>query len=285
MTAGASIERTGRSPLAVLRAAEARGALAQCDLCAHQCGVDRRFHGAGRCHAGPVARVFSAQVDLAEELELIPCFAIALGGCDLRCAFCVSGAESWNPRAGDVLDSAHLAARAGTALANGARSIMILGGEPTVHLPAALEIAAAMPEEARLVWKTNGHASARARALLEGIFDVWLVDYKFGNDACAARLAGVDRYSEILRGNLVWAAHQGGLIVRHLLMPGHVECCWRPVATWLAEELPGVKVSLRASFWPGWQAARHAGLNRFITADETNHASAIARELGLNLVE
>ena len=36
-----------------MRAAEAREALAHCDLCAHQCGVDRRIHGAGRCHAGP----------------------------------------------------------------------------------------------------------------------------------------------------------------------------------------------------------------------------------------
>ena len=166
------------------RAGAARAALADCHLCAHHCGVNRLAGEAGRCHAGASAKVFSAQVEVGDELELIPTFAIALSGCDLRCDFCLTGAESWNPRAGEPLRPRALGRRAAAALAGGARTVMLLGGEPTVHLPAALEIVAAMPPTAKLVWKTNAHGSEQARELLDGLFDVWLADYKFGNASC-----------------------------------------------------------------------------------------------------
>lgn len=269
--------------LASQRLQSARAALAHCDFCAHHCGVNRLAGERGPCRAGVETRFFGAQIDVAEELELIPTFAIASSGCDLRCAFCITGESSWNPRTGQPTGPADLAARARSALAAGARTIMILGGEPTVHLPAMLEIVAALPATAKLVWKTNAHGSALAREFLDGLFDVWLADYKFGNDSCAARLARVPDYSRVVRENLLWADAHAELIVRHLLMPGHIDCCWRPVAEWLAANLPAVKVSLRASFWPAWQAGRHAELCAGITAPEVERAHAIAREVELHL--
>jgi uncharacterized Fe-S radical SAM superfamily protein PflX len=68
-------------------------------------------------------------------------------------------------------------------------------------------------------------------------------------------------------------------------MPGHVDCCWAPVAAWLAEELPGVKVNLRAGFWPAWQSARHPDLRRTVAMDESERAWEIARECRLNLIK
>ena len=276
---------TGRGRVAADRTMAARQALTACRLCAHDCGVNRLGGEYGLCHADAAVRIFSAQVEVSDELELIPTFAIALSGCDLRCAFCITGLQSWNARAGELLRTERLAAQAKEALANGARTIMILGGEPTIHLPSVLEIVTALPDDARLIWKTNGHASARARALLSGLFDVWLVDYKFGNDGCAQQLARVPNYTAIVRENLCWAASDSELIVRHLLMPGHLECCWRPVAEWLALELPDVKINLRAGFWPGWQTARHAELRAPLSPLEIERAWEIARKLELNLVE
>jgi putative pyruvate formate lyase activating enzyme len=209
---------------------------------------------------------------------------VALSGCDLRCDFCITGAASWNPRAGSGFDARAMAKQAIAALAGGARTIQLLGGEPTVHLPAALEFVSWLPETARLVWKTNAHGSAQARELLDGMFDVWLADFKFGNDACARRLAKVPDYVRVVRENLLWANEHSELIVRHLLMPGHVECCWQSVAEWLAAALPGVKVNLRSGFWPAWQAARHAELRGTVSASESARAVALARRLGLNLV-
>jgi len=161
---------------------------------------------------------------------------------------------------------------------------MLLGGEPTIHLPVALEIIAALPAEARAVWKTNAHASIESLDLLEGMVDVWLADYKFGNDNCAWMLAKARRYTEIVQHNLRWADHHSDLIVRHLLMPGHVECCWRPGAQWLASELPGVKVSLRSAFWPMATPSSHPELRRTVTSAENRRALELATDLRLNLV-
>jgi putative pyruvate formate lyase activating enzyme len=259
--------------------------LADCRFCAHNCGVNRLTGPNGWCHAGAEVRFFSAQVEVSDELELIPTFAVALSGCDLRCDFCVTGASSWYPRAGAGFDAGTMAAKARAALQNSARTIMILGGEPTIHLPAALELVSLLPETAKLVWKTNAHGSAQARALLDGMFDVWLADFKFGNDACAQRLARVPNYVRVVEENLLWAVGHSELIVRHLLMPGHVECCWRPVAEWLAANLPGVKVNLRTGFWPGWHAARHVELRRTVSFSESEQAWGIARACRLNLVK
>jgi len=67
-------------------------------------------------------------------------------------------------------------------------------------------------------------------------------------------------------------------------MPGHIDCCWRPVAEWLAREVPGVKVNLRSGFWPAWQAARHPELCRTASTQESQRAWELARDLRLNLV-
>jgi putative pyruvate formate lyase activating enzyme len=281
----AAEKTVSRAVLARERVPLARAALADCHLCAHHCGVNRLAGETGVCHAGATANFFLAQTELTDELELIPTFAVALSGCDLRCDFCITGAESWNPRAGKYFSVAEMAARAKAALAAGAKTVMVLGGEPTIHLPAVLEFVSLLPDDAKLVWKTNAHGSAQARELLDGIFDVWLADYKFGNDACAQRLAKVSDYTAIVRKNLLWASERSGLIVRHLLMPGHVDCCWRPVAGWLAENLPGVKVNLRSGFWPAWKSARHPELRGTVADDEARRAWQIADEHNLNLVK
>ena len=273
-----------RSAVARERALTARAALADCQLCAHHCGVNRLAGETGLCRAGASAKFFLAQTEVTDELELIPTFAVALSGCDLRCEFCITGAESWNPRAGKILSAKEMGANAKAALACGAKTVMILGGEPTIHLPSALELVAALPDNAKLVWKTNAHGSAQARELLEGMFDVWLADFKFGNDGCAHRLAKVSNYTGTVQENLRWANEHGELIVRHLLMPGHLDCCWKPVAAWLAEELPGVKVNLRSGFWPAWHAARHAELRGTVLPGETEQAWETARKYRLNLI-
>jgi putative pyruvate formate lyase activating enzyme len=269
---------------AATRAEIARALLAECRLCAHDCRVNRLAGEHGLCHAGAQTKFFSAQVEVSDELELIPTFAVALSGCDLRCAFCITGESSWNPRAGESFDAHRVADEALEALRKGARTVMLFGGEPTVHLPAALEFVAAMPDDAKLVWKTNAHGSAQARELLDGMFDVWVADFKFGNDECARRLAKISDYGRVIKENLVWADEHSELIVRHLLMPGHIECCWAPVAKWLSENLPGVKVSLGLGFWPAWQSSAHKELQRTVSSAEARRAREIAGNYELNLI-
>jgi len=276
---------TGRAALAAARLEQAAQALTDCKICHHRCGVDRRAGPAGRCGAGAEPRVFSAQVEVGDELEIIPAYAVALSGCNMRCAFCITGDESWHPQRGQDLDASAVARRASAAIDTGrAQSLLILGGEPAIHLPWLLKLVAGMPDGARLVLKTNGLSTAPARALLDGLFDVWIVDFKFGNDACASRLSRTEGYTAALGETLLWAARHTDLIIRHLLLPGHAECCWRPAAAWIAEHLPQAKVSLRSGYWPAWRAAEHEPLHRPLDAAELSAAMETARFFNLRLV-
>ena len=84
---------------------------------------------------------------------------------------------------------------------------------------------------------------------------------------------------------MIAAAKQGELIVRHLLLPGHFDCCYRPIVDWLAAHLPRVKFSIRDSYLPRWQAGRHAELGRVLLPSEGNRARELACATGLGVIE
>jgi putative pyruvate formate lyase activating enzyme len=279
-----SRSQVSRAHLALERTSLAWAKMSGCNFCAYRCGANRRAGARGPCGAGPAPRVFSLQTEVSDEIELAPTFSIAFSGCDLRCPFCITAPSSWHGELGRQVSPEAIAGAAILALRNGARTIMFLGGEPTLHLPEVLSIVALLPDSARLVWKTNGRGSGEARMLLDGLFNVWVVDFKFGNPECAARLVGVPDYAEAIYENLLWARGHSDLIVRHLIMPGHVECCWRPIAAWLAENLPGTKVNLRAGFWPAKQPTPNHELSRLVSAEEARQAQQIAEQNHLHLI-
>jgi putative pyruvate formate lyase activating enzyme len=146
-----------------------------------------------------------------------------------------------------------------------------------------LQLVEHLPEGHRLVWNSNFFHSDETRALLDGVVDVWLADFKFGQDACALRLAEVKDYFSVVTDNLLAAARSGArLMVRHLLMPGHVDCCTRPVAAWLRQNLPLVEVGLTTAFLPLHRTSDHPEL--LGTFDAPSVASEIRREFGLREV-
>ena len=261
----------------------AREALAECRLCTFECGVDRRSGPAGICRADAVSRVFHEGIEWAGESALVPTYVVSLSGCNMACSFCLTGESSQDARAGSALDADALAARIGERVGE-IRSVTLLGGEPSIHLDGALEIAARVPRGLKFVWKTNAISSPQALDLLEGVPDVVLADYKFGNDRCAETLARIPKYTETVRRNLRWAARTSTLIVRHLLMPGHVECCFAPVADWMAEELPQVPLSLMTGFLPVFRASDDPTLGRTNRADERRRAAGIVRERKIRLM-
>jgi putative pyruvate formate lyase activating enzyme len=244
--------------------------------------VDRTLGPAGLCRTDATPRLFHEGIEWAGEQALVPTFVVSLSGCNMSCSFCLTGESSQNGRAGTALDASALGARIRASAAT-LRSVTILGGEPSIHLDGALEIAARVPRNLPLVWKTNAYASPEGLSLLEGIPDVVLADYKFGNDACAARLANVPCYTDIVQENLRWAARTSRLLVRHLAMPGHLECCLAPVAGWLARNLPGTPLSLMTGFLPTFRAASDPELGRTNRDNERRRAAEIVRASGVPL--
>ena len=165
-----------------------------CGLCEHRCGADREAGERGPCKAGSVARVYKHRVEYGEEWELVPSHLFYLSGCDLRCAFCVAGVNAFDPRRGRPLTAEFLAEAVEQGREEGARTLQWVGGEPTIHLPAILEAMAGCADLPPVVWKSDFHGTREAFALLDGVVDVYLADFKFGDDACARRIAGVENY-------------------------------------------------------------------------------------------
>jgi putative pyruvate formate lyase activating enzyme len=257
----------------------------QCLLCEHRCGVSRRAPHRGPCKAGDLPRVFRHRLEYGDEAELVPSYLFYLSGCDLRCAFCINELNAFDPRRGRPLTAEFFHDALAVGLRQGARTLQWVGGEPTVHLPGILDVMADCPRLPRVVWKTDLHGTPEGLALLDGVVDVYLADFKFGNDDCARRLGGVGRYTEILGRNLRLIAGRGDLIVRHLLLPGHLDCCFRPIVAWLCEHLPEVKFSVRDGYLPHWQSGRHPEIARPLGPRHADEARALARDAGLWLIE
>lgn len=256
-----------------------------CNLCEHRCGVDRSAGERGPCRAGPVARVYRHRVEYGEESDLIPSHEFYLSGCDLRCAFCIAGVNAFDPGRGQELTPEFFNDAVEWGRGQGARNVQWVGGEPTIHLPALLDVMASCPRLPPVVWKSDFHCTPEALELLNGVADVYVADFKFGNDGCAERLASVSDYVRIVTRNLRIASRQGRLIVRHLLMPGHFECCYRPVVAWMSSNLPDVEFSLRDGYLPAWRSHRFVELGRPVSRADARAAGELAAEAGLKVIQ
>jgi putative pyruvate formate lyase activating enzyme len=255
-----------------------------CFLCEHRCGVNRSAGMRGPCKAGAQARVYRHRVEYGEESELVPAHLFYLSGCDLRCVFCIQEVDAFDPRRGQPLTPQFFNEAVVWGKVQGARTLEWLGGEPTIHLPAILHAMAGCSDLPPIVWKSDFHFTTESLALLDGVVDIYLPDLKFGNDSCAKRLAGIDRYLPIITRNLMLAASQGDMIVRHLLLPGHFDCCYRPIVNWMREHLPEVKFSVRDGYLPRWQASHYAELGQPLLRGEGERARELALKAGLNVV-
>jgi putative pyruvate formate lyase activating enzyme len=267
------------------RWAQARRHYDQCLLCEHRCAVDRHQPHRGPCKAGTIPRVFRQRVEYGDERELAPSHLFYLSGCDLRCVFCINELNAFDPKRGRPLSAEFFHDAVSDGLRHGARTLQWVGGEPTIHLPAILDVMADCPRLPRIVWKSDLHGTPEGLALLDGVVDVYLADFKFGNDDCARRLAHVERYLEILTRNLHLVAKRGDLIVRHLLLPGHFDCCFRPLVAWLRDNLAEVKFSVRDGYLPHWQAERYLELAGPLERRHAEQARRLARDAGLRLIE
>ncbi|MBM4320659.1 MAG: radical SAM protein [Deltaproteobacteria bacterium] len=269
------------------RAARARALLRPCVVCARRCGADRLAGdgppAAAFCGLGGQTRCYRCLLSLSEELELLPSLMVYFAGCNLRCRFCTQAPASIAAGQGEPVEPASLAAWLAAAVAGGARSINLVGGEPSLQLHTLLELAlAAADRPLPLVLNSNMYMSPGSLELLDGVVALYLADLKFGNDDCAERLAAVPGYLATVTGNLLAVAARGGrLIVRHLLLPGHLDCCFVPVVQWLARNLPDVRFSLQAGYVPAGEAWQDEQLARTVSVVELAAAVRLAGELGL----
>jgi len=230
----------------------------------------------------PGIDLFDCRMSIAEEASINPSLLVCLAGCDLNCAFCNA---SWRHPCDDYpgLTPESFTALQREAADAGARTIQLTGGEPTLHVD-ALSALLALPRLLPVI--VNSHLMWDAREVREAVSsaDVVIGSLKFGNDECAQRLSGATDYLRTVRANLDELASAGcTLLVRHLVMPGHLECCWRPAAQWLSSHLPEVPVSLLFGYVPPSRAPGAPELLRCLEAGDISLARRVAEEHGLLL--
>ncbi len=132
------------------------------------------------------------------------------------------------------------------------------------------------------VYNTNGYDKVSTLKSLEGLIDIYLPDLKYVSPGVAGRLSGAYDYPGIAlaaikemyrqKGSTLITDDKGtvlsGLVIRHLVLPGHVEES-KKVLRLLAEELStGVHLSLMSQYYPTKEVKGHHLLNRILSGEE-----------------
>ena len=249
-----------------------------CALCPRMCGVDRTAGNVGFCRCPDTALVAKTMLHRWEEPALAGSGgsgAIFFGGCTLGCIFCQNGAISTCP-VGTPMDSRQLRREMEALIDQGAENIDLV--TPTHFLPTILP--ALTPKlPVPVVYNCGGYERAETIAALDGTVDIYLPDMKYADNALARALSGAPDYfetatraiREMVRqvGSVVWAGEKvlRGVIIRHLILPGHVDNSLK-VLDWIGETFsPGeVLVSLMRQYTP--MGNLPAPMDRRITDEE-----------------
>ena len=264
-----------------------RRQLRRCMLCERLCGVDRTARR-GACLLDHKPRVASFFHHLGEEAPLVPSGTVFFSGCNFRCVYCQNWDISQHPEAGVETTPQALAAIQIRLREEGARNINWVGGEPTPNIPHILEslkILAARGVNVPQLWNSNMYLTLEGLSLILHVMDIWLPDFKYGNDKCALKYSVAPRYWEVTTRNFSVICSRGeDIIVRHLVLPGHVECCTKPVLRWLADNCRHVLVNVMDQYRPDYlvpKMDRYREIRRRVSEGEMEEAYRYADELGL----
>jgi putative pyruvate formate lyase activating enzyme len=257
-----------------------------CRLCERACGALRLKGKPGVCLVDRDIIVHSFFHHMGEEAPLVPSGTIFYGGCNFKCVFCQNyDISQVRAREGEKLSPKELANIQVHLRRRGARNINHVGGEPTPHLPFILESFKYLDVNVPQLWNSNMYMSLESMMLLEDIIDIWLPDLKYGNNNCAWRLSKVRNYWEVATRNIKRAHDAGDIIIRHLVMPNHLECCTRPILEWIAKNTPRALVNIMDQYRPEHLVAKYpkmySDIARRPTRNEILEAYRIAEELGI----
>ncbi len=233
-----------------------------CTLCPRQCGVDRSAGERGFCGCPDTALVARTMLHHWEEPALAGeggSGAIFFGGCSLGCRYCQNRAISAGP-AGRATDAAGLRRMMDDLIAQGAENIDLV--TPGHFLPTVLP--ALQPKlPVPVVYNCGGYERGESLRRLEGLVDIYLPDLKYADSALAQTLSGAADYFPVAANAILemyrqtgparWSGERllSGVVIRHLILPGHIENSLK-VLDWIGEHFaPGqVLVSLMRQYTP-----------------------------------
>ncbi|MFQ5970255.1 MAG: radical SAM protein [Nitrososphaerales archaeon] len=271
-----------------LKAELANRLLRHCNFCEWNCRIDRTTrHGA--CMLESQSRVGSYFHHSGEELPIRGTEGsgtIFFTSCNMRCVFCQNGDISHDKDNGFIVTTNRLADIMRKLRLEGCHNINLVGGEPTIHLHTIMNAIRSLDLNVPIIWNSNFYMTMETMKLLWEIIDIWLPDYKFGNDGCAWRLSKTMRYTDVVTRNCKLVYDSGmDMLVRHLIMPNHVECCTKPVLKWISMNCPDSLVNIMDQYHPEYLAStcsRYADISGLPSRTEIKESYAYAKSLGIH---
>ena len=259
--------------------------LENCHFCSRRCDINRLKGEVGYCRCGTQTPVSSIFLHTGEEPELVPSGTIFTLGCTLRCIHCQNWEISQWFEPGEIYSAKQLAIAVENLRKNGCRNVNLVGGDPTSWLSQWLEVFKNVKVNVPIVWNSNSYYSEQTAKLLTGFADVYLLDFKYGPQDCAKKIADAPDYWIACTRNHLYAKKYGDLIIRVLVLPGHLECCTKPILNWISENLGKfVRVNLMFQYHPEWKAYERAELRRCLTKAERKSALELVKTAGLTNV-
>ncbi len=267
-----------------------------CTLCPRQCGALRdELHGEGFCRMPSLPVCARAALHFWEE----PCISgqtgagtVFFSGCTLGCVFCQNRPIS-RENFGKALTPDELYAVFGRLADQGAACIELVTPTHFTHVLAKV-LERPVPGGLPVVWNSGGYERRPALRTLEGRIDVYLPDLKYLTPALAKKYSGAADYPEAAQAAILEMYRQrgparieggllkSGVLIRHLILPGHVGEAKR-VMDWVAEAFPpgAVLFSLMAQYTPVGPPDGFPELGRPLRPSELRAARAYMEGLGL----
>jgi putative pyruvate formate lyase activating enzyme len=273
--------------------------LAQCACCPRRCGVDRLAGQTGFCRIAAGAQVAHVGLHHGEEPPISGTRGsgtIFFAGCNLRCVFCQNHQISQEFQASrtKTLTTEELAGEMLRLADAGAHNINLVSPSHVVFQTAdAIVAARAKGLAVPIVYNSNGYDSVDALRQIRGLIDIYLPDIKYLSNDLARRYSAAPDYADIIPGVLTEMLDQvghlelddegvarRGLLVRHLVLPGHVGNSRRCLAV-LAQLSVEIHVSIMSQYSPQYRARRYPPIDGPLSIREYDEVTDHALALGL----
>ena len=268
-----------------------------CLLCPRKCGINRSTGQTGICGVSSEIKVARAALHYWEE----PCIsgkrgsgAVFFSGCSLHCVFC-QNREISDGKEGKVISKERLSDIFIELAGKGANNInLVTPGQYIPDIVWAVNDAKSRGMKLPIIYNTSGYENVTELKLLEGIVDVYLPDFKYMDSTLSARYSRAKDYPSVAKQALSEMVRQQpevviddatgliqkGVIVRQLLLPGHVNDA-KAVLKYLYDTYRDhVYISMMSQFTP-IALKDYPEINRTVTKREYERLVNYALEIGI----
>lgn len=275
--------------------------LMECTLCPRECRVNRLEGEKGVCMTGKMPFVSSYNPHFGEERPLVGRYGsgtIFMTHCSLLCLFCQNYTISHLGEGGEI--SLEEFADIMLYLQRlGCHNINFV--TPTHQVPQilmALETAIEKGLRIPLVYNCGGYESISTLKILDGIFDIYMPDFKYSDTDVALRFSKAKDYPDVAKASIKEMHRQvgdltldgrgialRGLLVRHLVLPEGLAGA-KEIVKFLAEEISkDTYLNVMDQYRPCYKAFANPPLDRRITGKEFSEAVKLAIEAGIKRLD